>query len=200
MPHILPFKPTFKLALTPVQNLWIWLQGKVSIMKTPAIGRRGQRRHFHWRQHCQLGHRSGLPRLHCALQRTFTENVKHIFPGRELRGHSPNFHIRVSVSDLYIPTIELPILLGDRSLTDTWMWKLGLRHHNSQKKKSKTRFSLQRHRRYWQLDSVHLFCHCNSSWGGVPVWHSASNSQSSDLLLQIFEQAVHGYLKFEVYM
>jgi hypothetical protein len=29
----------------------------------------------------------------------------------ELRGHSANFHIRVSVSDLYIPMIDLPILL-----------------------------------------------------------------------------------------
>jgi hypothetical protein len=29
----------------------------------------------------------------------------------ELRGHSPNFHIHVSVSDLYIPQIDLPILL-----------------------------------------------------------------------------------------
>jgi hypothetical protein len=28
---------------------------------------------------------------------------------KELRGHSPNFHIHVSVSDLYIPTIDLPI-------------------------------------------------------------------------------------------
>jgi hypothetical protein len=31
----------------------------------------------------------------------------------ELRGHSPNFHIRVSVSDLYIPTIDLPIMLQE---------------------------------------------------------------------------------------
>ncbi len=28
----------------------------------------------------------------------------------ELGGHSPTFHIRVSVSDLYILTIDLPIL------------------------------------------------------------------------------------------
>ncbi len=38
---------------------------------------------------------------------------KHIFPEKEMRGHSPNFHIHVSVSDLYIPTIYLPILLQE---------------------------------------------------------------------------------------
>jgi hypothetical protein len=31
----------------------------------------------------------------------------------ELRGHSPNFHIHVSVSDLYISTIDLPVLLQE---------------------------------------------------------------------------------------
>ncbi len=49
---------------------------------------------------------------------------------KELRGLSPNFHIHVSVSDSYIPTIGLPILLQEycicgsilgmyKSLTDT---------------------------------------------------------------------------------
>ena len=47
------------------------------------------------------------------LQRTNTENSKQIFPEKELRGHSPNFHIHVSLSDLYIPTIDLPILLQE---------------------------------------------------------------------------------------
>jgi hypothetical protein len=55
-------------------------------------------------------------------------NQKQIFPEKELRGHSPNFHIHVSVSDLYIPTTDLPILLQKicgpilgiyKSLTDT---------------------------------------------------------------------------------
>ncbi len=45
-----------------------------------------------------------------------------------MRGHSPNFHIHVSMSDLYIPTIDMPILLQEicgpimviyKSLTDT---------------------------------------------------------------------------------
>jgi hypothetical protein len=30
-----------------------------------------------------------------------------IFPENKLHGHIPNFHIHVSVSDLYIPTIDL---------------------------------------------------------------------------------------------
>ncbi len=42
-----------------------------------------------------------------------SENSKQIFPEKELRGHSPNFHIHVSVRDLYIPTIDLPILLQE---------------------------------------------------------------------------------------
>jgi hypothetical protein len=41
-----------------------------------------------------------------ALQRTNTENSKQIFEKKELRGHSPNFHIHVSVNVLYIPTIN----------------------------------------------------------------------------------------------
>ncbi len=60
-----------------------------------------------------------------ALQRTNTENLKQIFPEKELRGHSPNFHIHEPVSDLYIPTIDLlqelcgPILEMYKSLTYT---------------------------------------------------------------------------------
>jgi hypothetical protein len=60
----------------------------------------------------------------------------YIFLFWELRGLSPNFHINVSVSDLYIPRIG-PHISSSRKgrpflgiynlLTDTWMWKLGLR-------------------------------------------------------------------------
>jgi hypothetical protein len=53
-----------------------------------------------------------------ALQRTNTENSKQIFPEKELRGLSPNFHINVSVNDLYILTIGLPILLQENMWTD----------------------------------------------------------------------------------
>jgi hypothetical protein len=33
---------------------------------------------------------------------------------------SPNFHINVSVSDLYIPTIDLPILLQEKNVDRSW--------------------------------------------------------------------------------
>jgi hypothetical protein len=54
--------------------------------------------------------------------------LKQIFPEKEYRSLSPNFHIYVSVSELYIPTMGLPFLpeeicglyLGiNKSLTDT---------------------------------------------------------------------------------
>jgi hypothetical protein len=66
--------------------------------------------------------------LMTALQRQNTEISKQIFPEKEYRGLSPNIHIHVSVSDLYIPTIGLPILLEEicrpilglyKSLTET---------------------------------------------------------------------------------
>jgi hypothetical protein len=52
------------------------------------------------------------------LQRHTIKNSKLIFTEKELRGHSPNFHIHVSVSDLFIPTIGLPILLQEDMVTD----------------------------------------------------------------------------------
>ncbi len=69
------------------------------------------------------------------LQRQNAENLKQIFTEKEYRGLSPNFHIHASVNELYIPTMGLPFLLEEicgpilgiyKSLTDTWMWKLGL--------------------------------------------------------------------------
>jgi hypothetical protein len=63
-----------------------------------------------------------------ALQRKNAENLKQIFPEKEYRGLSPKFHIHVSVSELYIPTMGLPFLLEEicglilgiyKSLTDT---------------------------------------------------------------------------------
>ncbi len=41
-----------------------------------------------------------------------------MIPEKELRGLSPNFHSRVSVSDLYIPTVGQPILLQENMRTD----------------------------------------------------------------------------------
>jgi hypothetical protein len=48
--------------------------------------------------------------MSCTLLRHNTENSKQIFPEKELYGLSPYFHIHVSVSDLYVPWIGLPIL------------------------------------------------------------------------------------------
>ncbi len=50
----------------------------------------------------------GLP-----LQRQNAEILTQIFPEKEYRGLSPNFHIHASVCDLYIPTIGLPFLLEE---------------------------------------------------------------------------------------
>jgi hypothetical protein len=64
----------------------------------------------------------------CAMQRQCTENSKQIFPEMKLHGLSPNSYINVSVSDLYILTVGLHILLQKiggpivgiyKSLTDT---------------------------------------------------------------------------------
>jgi hypothetical protein len=77
------------------------------------------------------------------LQRQNAENLKQIFPEKEYRGLSPNFHFHMSVSKLYIPTMGLPVLLEEicrlileiyKSFKDTWMWKLGLRPRYSQKR------------------------------------------------------------------
>ncbi len=46
-----------------------------------------------------------------------TQNSKQIFPEKELCGHSPNSYIHVSMSDLYIPLIGLPILLQENTWT-----------------------------------------------------------------------------------
>jgi hypothetical protein len=41
------------------------------------------------------------------------QNLKQIFPEKEYLGLSPNFHIHVSVSGLFIPTMSLPFLLEE---------------------------------------------------------------------------------------
>ncbi len=53
---------------------------------------------------------------HC--KDTIPKIRKHIFPEKELRDHSPNPYIHVSLSDLYISTIGLPILLQENRWTD----------------------------------------------------------------------------------
>ncbi len=87
--------------------------------------------------------RSPTPILQAHCKDKSTEISKQILPEKEYRGLSPNFHIHASVSELYIPTIGLPILLEEickaflglyKSLTETWMLKLGLRPRYSQKR------------------------------------------------------------------
>jgi hypothetical protein len=58
-----------------------------------------------------------------------TEISKQIFPEKEYRGLSPKFHIHASVSDLYIPTIGLPILLEEICRPILGLYK-SLRHMN----------------------------------------------------------------------
>jgi hypothetical protein len=54
--------------------------------------------------HSRVAARSALFQVNCplfiTLQRHNTENSKQMFPEKELRGRSPNFHVHVSVSDL----------------------------------------------------------------------------------------------------
>ncbi len=64
-----------------------------------------------------------------ALKRHITGNSKQIFPEKELWGLSTNSCIHVSVTDLYIPTIGLSILLQENTWTRsqthecvTWDW------------------------------------------------------------------------------
>jgi hypothetical protein len=47
------------------------------------------------------------------LKRQNAEILKQIFTEKECQGLSPNFHIHASESDLYIPTIGMPILLEE---------------------------------------------------------------------------------------
>jgi hypothetical protein len=61
--------------------------------------------------------------LLAALQRHSTENSKQIFPEKEMHGHSLSFHIHVSVSDLCIPTTDLPILLQENMWMDHQSWE-----------------------------------------------------------------------------
>jgi hypothetical protein len=52
-------------------------------------------------------------KINPTLQRQNAENLKQIFPEKEYRGLSPNFHIHVSLRELYIPTMGLPVLLEE---------------------------------------------------------------------------------------
>ncbi len=64
-------------------------------------------------KHAHESQKTGSKLIRHTLHRTTTENSKQIFPEKELRGHSPNFHIHASVSYMKSPTIDLPILMQE---------------------------------------------------------------------------------------
>jgi hypothetical protein len=58
------------------------------------------------------------------------EKNAYVFPEKELRGLSPNFHIHVSVRDLYIPGIGPQIFLQQNRQTDPGNIYIARRHMN----------------------------------------------------------------------
>ncbi len=63
------------------------------------------------------------------LQRQNAVNLKQVFPEKEYRGLSPNFHIHASVSELYIPTMGPPFLLG-KYVDRSWEYILYIAHRH----------------------------------------------------------------------
>jgi hypothetical protein len=63
--------------------------------------------------HGRLAFRNKVVTVIHSTAKTQYRKFEQIFPEKELHGQSPNFHIYVSVSDLYIPAIDLPILLQE---------------------------------------------------------------------------------------
>ncbi len=47
----------------------------------------------------------------CTQHATLQRKSHNVFPGKELRGLSPSFHIHVFVNDLYVPRIGPHIFL-----------------------------------------------------------------------------------------
>jgi hypothetical protein len=125
------------------------------------------------------------------------------FSGNCAAGLSPNFHIHVSVSDLYIPRIGphissrrkvRPIVGIYNSLTDTWMWKLGLRPRYSFSGNICFKFS--------------AFCLCSASlmseyWESVSFpaaeWYRGVNTAGKkDSLQKYYYLESYSLLKFPI--
>ncbi len=89
----------------------------------------------------------------CSLQRHNTEKFLQNIPRKKLLGHSTNSYIRLFTWENYIfprsvfhfccRKIGGPTMGIHRSLTDTWMWKLGLKPRNSFSENTKIEISLQ---------------------------------------------------------
>jgi hypothetical protein len=99
---------------------WLWLSGTSS---TPATTRgsfflRGRILRISFLRNKIVNLLYCTTANNNTLQRHNTENSKQIFPEKELFGLSLNFHIHVSVSDIYITTIGLPVLLQENMWTD----------------------------------------------------------------------------------
>ncbi len=103
--------------------------------------------------------------------KTQYRNSKQIFQEMELRGHTPNFHINLSMADLYIrrsiclfcyKEICEPILGIYKSLADTRMWKLGLRPRSSQKRWDfRCSVAVRQHRNIYLSLYVPSILNCN---------------------------------------
>ncbi len=63
---------------------------------------------------CFISLHSLIPKEHLHYKEIWI----YVFPEKELRGLSPNFHIHVPVSDLYILTFGPPIFLLQNRQTD----------------------------------------------------------------------------------
>ncbi len=109
---------------------WMYFRRADDLLSMPG------KSHLLSHSNCTQLRRCGQRKTTATLQRHYTENSKQIFPEMKQRGLVPNSYIHVSVSDWYIPRsvclfccrkISGPIVGVNKSLIDTWVWKLGLR-------------------------------------------------------------------------
>jgi hypothetical protein len=91
-----------------------------------------------------------------------------LFPKQNYNVLYPNSFAKISIWEIYIfpgsvclfccSQICGPILEIFKSLTDTWMWKMGLRPGNSQKRNTWTGFSLQCRQRVFNYGYQSMYC------------------------------------------